>query len=112
KNPIYANQVEVNTNHKGVDIEEVGFQDLDQYGGHGFSDGGWVSSATGFTPTSTPNSNLYVNNGNYATGIRIYNVSAVLTNGGAHMTFSIDTGRVNYGLVGRNVGPGTKEAAP
>jgi immune inhibitor A len=112
KNPIYSNTVEVNTGHKGVDIEEVGTQDLDTYGGSGYSNDVWVSSSAGFNPTSTPNTNLYVNNGNYATGIRIYNISAVLMNGGPHITFSIDTGRVNFGLLGRVIGSPTKEAAP
>ncbi len=111
-NPLYNNNAEVNTNHKGIDIEEVGTQDLDTYGGAGYSNDMWVSSASGFNPTSTPNTNLYVNSGNYATGIRIYNISAVLTNGGPHMTFSIDTGRVNFGLSGRVVGPASLSALP
>lgn len=106
-----SNTVEANTDHKGIDIEEVGTQDIDSGGGT-YSNDVWVNNALGFTPTSTPNSNLYVNAGNYATGVRIYNISTVLTGGGPHMTFSIDTGRVNYGLSARVLGPADKETLP
>ncbi|HKZ60763.1 MAG TPA: M6 family metalloprotease domain-containing protein [Candidatus Thermoplasmatota archaeon] len=108
-----SNTVEANTNHKGIDVEEVGAQDLDSTSGGGtYSNDIWVGNPTGFTPTSTPNSNLYVNGGNYATGIRIYNISTVLTAGGPHMTFSIDTGRVNFGLSGRVLGSPERQALP
>lgn len=108
-----GNWVECDTNHKGIDIEEVGTQDLDSYGGGGtYSNDVWVSNPTGFTPTSTPNSNLYVNNGNYVTGIKVYNISAVLAGGGTHMTFSLNTGRINYGFSGRVLGSSEREAVP
>jgi len=106
------NAVMYNTAHKGIDIEEDGAQDLDTYGGGGYGNDMWKSDFVGFTPTSTPNTNLYVNNGNYATGISVYNISAVLTAGGTHMTFSLNTGRINFGLYGQVLGAPEKEVAP
>ena len=111
-----CNCVMYDTNHKGVDIEEKGTQHLDQgpfsNGGSNAANDVWSSDASGFTPTSTPNSNLYVSGGSYVSGVRVFNISAVLTGGGPHMTINVDTGRVNFNLLARVVGPAEKVALP
>lgn len=107
------NCVECNTNHKGIDIEEDGFQGIDQnYYSNNPSNDVWVSNAAGFGPLSTPNSNLYQSSGNYVSGVKVFNISAVLSAGGPHMTINIDTGRINFGLVGHVVGSAERQVLP
>ena len=72
----------------------------------------WVANFNGFSPTSTPNSNLYINGGAYATGIKIFNISSIQTTGGRHMTFNVETGRIDYGLSAQVLGSPEKSADP
>ncbi len=102
---LVANTVETNGSHKGIDVEEVGTQDMDSSSSNtGDSNDVWVNNTTGFTPTSSPNSNLYRNSSAYATGIRVFSISTVNTSGGPHMTFSIDPGRGSFALAGTVLG--------
>lgn len=59
-----ANSVNVNPNHKGVDLEEASStQELDNPNDYnsGDSNDPWYSNQAGFTPYSNPNSNSYSN---------------------------------------------------
>jgi immune inhibitor A len=108
-----ANTIETTTSHKGIDIEEVGTQDMDSSATNtGSSNDVWVNNANGFTPSSSPNSSLYRNNGSYATGIKVYNISAVNTSGGPHITFSIDPGRGSFALQGQLLNNNSTLEAP
>lgn len=108
-----SNTVNNDASHKGVDIEERGTQDMDQsWYNTGSTNDVWVSNASGFTPTSTPNSNMYTNSGQDATGISVTNISGVLTAGGPHMTFSIRAGLGDYSITGQVQNGSLRTVAP
>jgi immune inhibitor A len=87
------NYVNANYAHKGVDLEEAsGTQDLDTGANDGDRNDPWYSNAVGFTPTSTPNSNLYDGSD---TKVRIFNISAA----GSTMTIDIDFGGDSYSVI-------------
>ena len=87
------NAVNMDEAHKGVDLEEAsGTQDLDvQDYNDGDSADPWASDLLGFTPTSSPNTNLYDGTD---TKIRIFNISAP----GSVMTIDIDFGGDSYAI--------------
>jgi immune inhibitor A len=81
------NRVNNNEDRKGIDLEEAsGTQDLDTRSSNdGDSSDPWRNRAVGFTPTSTPNSNLYDGT---VTNIKVFNISSALP----VMTLDIDFG--------------------
>jgi len=87
------NYVNANWAHKGVDLEEAsGTQDLDTGANDGDRNDPWSGNAVGFTPTSTPNSNLY---DGADTKVRVFNISAE----GSTMTIDIDFGGDSYSVI-------------
>jgi M6 family metalloprotease-like protein len=89
----YYNRVNNNEDRKGIDLEEAsGIQDLDTRSSNdGDSSDPWKNNAVGFTPTSTPNSNLYDGTD---TKIRVFNISAALP----VMTLDIDFGGDSFAI--------------
>lgn len=87
------NAVNMDETHKGVDLEEAsGTQNLDvQDGNDGDSGDPWASDPLGFTPTSSPNTNLYDGTD---TKIRIFNISSP----GTVMTIDIDFGGDSFAI--------------
>ncbi len=84
---MYYNRVNNNEVHKGVDLEEAsGTQDLDEWTSNdGDSSDPWKNNLVGFTPTSTPNSNLYDGTDSK---IKVFNISSALP----VMTLDLDFG--------------------
>jgi M6 family metalloprotease-like protein len=90
---LWYNYVNANAAHKGVDLEEgSGVQDLDTGANDGDRNDPWSSNPQGFSPTSTPNSNLYDGSD---TKVRIFNISG----SGSVMTIDIDFGGDSYSII-------------
>ncbi len=100
------NRVNNDEDHKGIDLEEAsGTQDLDDlYGNSGDRYDPWYSNPTGFSPTSTPNTNLYDGSD---TKIRIFNIS----HSAAVMRLDIDFGGDSYAVI-MDVDNPIREASP